>query len=399
MVSHNKNLNGGKIMHNLKAINQETIKVLNQKRIIQLLYRKKQLTKQEIAQTLKISIPTVITNVRELIEQGFLDEAVASKSSGGRKPVIVRFLPDSRYSFGVLITKHHVRIILTNLNFQIIDEKVFHATYKAGNFNSVMAEIKEQIDYIINTNNISIDKILGIGFSLPGTVNEEILMLKNAPNLNLKDICFKDFKQNFEFPLFIENEANASAYAEAFINYNYAETSLVFISITEGIGTGIIINDNVYKGYNKRAGEFGHMTIVKDGKQCNCGRKGCWELYASKTALLDEYKKVLNINDKSLKYFIDMSRTDLKAKGILNNYLVFLAEGIKNIILTLDPRYIIIGGEISDYKSLIEEDLKNKIFEVNNFYDRSECKISFSNLEGNSSILGSALLPMKKLFF
>lgn len=386
-------------MHNLKAIDQETIKILNQKRIIQLLYRKKQLTKQEIAQTLKISIPTVISNVRELIEQGFLDETVVGESSGGRKPVIVRFLPDSKYSFGVLITKHHVRIILANLNFYVIEEKIFHAVYKVNEFNSIITIIKKEIDNIIKTNNIPIDKVLGVGFSLPGTVNEENLLLKNAPNLNIKNVCFKDFQKDFPVPLYIENEANASAYAESFINFNHVKNSLVFLSITDGIGTGIMISDNVYKGYNRRAGEFGHMTMVKDGRQCNCGKKGCWEMYASKNALLEEYNKTFNTKDTNLKDFMEMSKNDVKAKAILNNYLDFLAEGIKNIILTLDPECIIIDGEISKYKSLIYTDLKNKIFEENNFYDKKDCHVSFSNLQGNAAILGSALLPMKKLFF
>jgi predicted NBD/HSP70 family sugar kinase len=199
--------------------------------------------------------------------------------------------------------------------------------------------------------------------------------------------------------LYIENEANASAYAESFINFNYAKNSLVFLSITDGIGTGIIINDNVYKGYNRRAGEFGHMTMVKDGKQCNCGKKGCWEMYASKKALLEECNKAFNSEDTGLKDFMEMSKIDLKAKSILNNYLDFLAEGIKNIILTLDPECIIIDGEISAYKDLIETDLKNKIFEENNFYDKKDCQVSFSNLEGNAAILGAALIPMRKLFF
>lgn len=386
-------------MNKLKAIDQETIKALNQKKIIQLLYRNKQLTKQDISKALNISIPTVISNVKELIDQGFLDEAGVGKSSGGRKPTIIRFLPNSRYSLGVCITKDQVRIILTNLNFDIIDESSFNMPEQSDNLQNLLLRIKEETDHIINTNSIPIDKILGIGFSLPGTVDEKNLLLENAPNLKLKNINFKDFQHDFQFPLFIENEANASAYAESFINFNSIISSLVFISITEGIGTGIIISDNLYKGYNKRAGEFGHMTIVKDGKQCNCGKRGCWELYASKKALTNEYRKKFSNYDDKLNDFLEMTKTNSIAKEILDNYLDYLAEGIKNIILMLDPRDIIIGGELSNYKSLIETDLKKKVFEENSFYSEEECKISFSNLEENAAILGAALLPMEKLFY
>ncbi|MBV7272025.1 ROK family transcriptional regulator [Clostridiaceae bacterium UIB06] len=386
-------------MNKLNFIDQETIKVINQKKIIQLLYRNKQMTKQDISKALKLSIPTVISNVKELIEQGFLDEAGVAESTGGRKPTIIRFIADSRYSFGVCIAKDKVRIILSNLNFDIIEERFFDLPSKLDNFKELILRIRKEVDYIISAHNITTQKILGIGFSLPGTVNEKKLLLENAPNLKVKNICFKEFQDDFEFPIFVENEANASAYAEAFINFNNIINSLVFISITEGIGTGIIIGDNLYKGYNKRAGEFGHMTILKDGDQCNCGKKGCWELYASQKSLVNKYKKAFGDDKNDLDYFLRLAEDNDKAKEILDEYLEYLAEGIKNIILMLDPRNIIIGGEISYYKTLIEKDLKSKVFEENNFYDEEECKISFSELQGNASILGATLLPMEKLFF
>lgn len=386
-------------MNKLNSIDQEVIKVINQKKIIQLLYRNKQMTKQDISKTLKLSIPTVISNVKELIEQGFLDEAGVAESTGGRKPTIIRFISDSRYSFGVCIAKGRVRIILSNLNFDIIEERFFELPDKLDNFEKLILKIRKEVDYIVGTHNIDTQKILGIGFSLPGTVNEKKLLLENAPNLKLKNICFKEFQDDFQFPIFIENEANASAYAEAFVNFNSIINSLVFISITEGIGTGIIISDNLYKGHNKRAGEFGHMTILKDGDQCNCGKKGCWELYASQKALINKYKKAFGDDGKNLDYFLGLVQNDQKAKKILDEYLEYLAEGIKNIILMLDPRNIIIGGEISHYKTLIEKDLKDKVFEKNSFYNEEECKISFSELQGDASILGATLLPMEKLFF
>lgn len=386
-------------MSKLKNIDQEAIKMINQKKIMQLLYRNKELTKLEISRTLNLSIPTVITNINELIGQGFLDEAGVGESSGGRKPVIVRFLPNSRYSIGVCITKDQIRIILTNLNFDVIAEKYFNMPEELESFESLIFEINDEIENLISINGIQREKILGIGFSLPGTVNEERLLLENAPNLNLKNISFKEYEDVFKFPLYIENEANASADAEAFINFSNIRNSLIFLSITEGVGAGIIIGENVYNGYNKRAGEFGHMTIVKDGKQCSCGKKGCWELYASKKALSNEYKRVFNNKEMNLREFFELSKDDLKAKEILSNYLECLAEGIKSIILMLDPENIILGGEICNYKSLIEEDLKNKIFEENSFYNEKDCKIIFSDLNENASIFGAVLLSMKKLFY
>lgn len=380
-------------MGKLTGIDQEMIKAQNQKRIINLLYRENQLTKQEISKHLKISIPTVITNVNEIIDKGFFDEAGVAESNGGRKPTIIRFLPNSRYSIAVNLNKDEIRIILVNLNFEIVSAKILNIADKFDDIEILFSEIKVAIDDIIKLNNISIDKILGIGFSVPGTVNRSKLTLKSAPNLKLKDVSFRSFEETFNLPIYLENEANAAAYAEAFINFGSIKNNLVFISITDGIGAGIIIGDNLYRGYNNRSGEFGHMTIVKDGKPCNCGKNGCWELYASEKALLNECKEI------SLDEFITKAQTDDNSKKILNNYLEYLAEGLKSIILILDPQSIIIGGKISYYKEFIERDLRNKVFKQQNLYNENECKLVFSNLKQDASIFGAAFLTMEKLFF
>ncbi|MGV8979757.1 ROK family protein [Clostridium sp.] len=380
-------------MYKLKGIDQETIKSHNQKRIINLLYREKCLTKQEISKRLQISIPTVITNVKEIIEQGFLEEAGVAKSNGGRKPTIVSFLPNSRYSLAVNMIKDEIRIILINLDFEIISEKTLKDLDDFSDIKLIFSKIKAEIQNIIDFNNIPISKILGIGFSVPGTVNSAKLTLISAPNLKLKNINFREFEETFNIPVYIENEANAAANAEAFISFGGIKNNLVFVSITEGIGSGIIIRDDIYRGFNKRAGEFGHMTIVKDGRQCNCGKTGCWEMYASEKALLEECE------ESSLGEFLIKSQTNENYKKILENYLDYLAEGVKNIILILDPRSIIIGGKIAYYKDLLQKELQSKIFTQNTLYNENECKVMFSNLKQDASIFGAAFLTMEKLFF
>ena len=385
-------------MKNLNILDQKTIKEINKKNIIQLLYKNNQLTKQEISKVLHISIPTVISNVNELKEEGYLDEAGVAGSTGGRKPIILKFLPEARYSFGVCITRNKIRIALINLKLEIIKEVELELFVEFG-IDTIMDNIKECIDTIVESFKIPKDKIIGVGFSLPGTVNEEKLLLGNAPNLRLKNINLKKYETKYNYKFYIENEANAAAYAETFLNVDKIVKNLVFVSITEGIGAGIMINGNLYKGCNKHAGEFGHMTIVKNGKQCNCGKKGCWELYASEKALIKQYNQEFDIKDKSLKEFFKLIKINVKAKNILYDYIGYLAEGIKNIILIMDPEEIIIGGEITYYEENFIEILIKKVFEENSFYTKEKCKLSFSKLKSNASILGVALMTMQEIFF
>ena len=386
-------------MKKFAILDQETIKEINKKNILQLLYKNGQLTKQEISKKLYISIPTVISNVNELIVEGYLDEAGVADSTGGRKPIIVRFLPNSRYSFGVCITRNKIRVALINLRLEIIKEEEIRLSEELESIDIIMDKIKECIDIIVAAFKLPKDKIIGVGFSLPGTVNEEELLLVNAPNLKLKNIHLKKYETKYNYKFYMENEANAAAYAETFLNSDGALKNLVFVSITEGIGAGVMINDNLYKGCNKRAGEFGHMTIVKNGDQCNCGKKGCWEMYASEKALLKQYNQEFNVADKSLKEFFKLTKTSEVAKSILYNYLDYLAEGIKNIILIADPEKIIIGGKIAYYEEYFKELLIMRVFEENSFYTKEECSLSFSKLKENASILGAALMTMQDIFF
>ncbi len=387
------------ILKNLNLLDLETSKEINKKNMIQLLYKNGQLTKTEISRKLNISIPTVTSNVNALKEEGYLDEVGVAKSTGGRKPILVKFLPDARYSFGVCVTRNKIRIALINLKLEIIKEEEFELSDELQNIDTIMDSIQECIDRIVDSSKIPKDKIIGVGFSLPGTVNEEKLLLGNAPNLRLRNIDLKKYEAKFCYKFYIENEANASAYAETFLNFDTVVKNLVFVSITEGIGAGIMINDELYKGCNKRAGEFGHMTIVKDGEQCNCGKKGCWELYASEKALIKQYDQAFNTTGKSLKEFFELTRIDEKAKKILCNYIDYLAEGIKNIILITDPGEIIIGGEISYYEDYFKERLVEKVFEENSFYTNEESKLTFSQLKENASLLGAALMTMQDIFF
>ncbi|WP_027624311.1 ROK family transcriptional regulator [Clostridium lundense] len=386
-------------MIKLNILDQETIKITNKKRIINLLYKKRELTKQDISKKLNISVPTIINNVNELIKEGILEEAGVGDSTGGRKPVIVKFISSARYSFGVEVKPHYVRIILVNLDSEIQYDKYFKMNC-LQNFNKVLDKVEEEIDIAIKETKIERYKVLGVGFSLPGTVNEEKMLLEIAPNLMVKNICFQKFQSRINIPVYIENEANAAAYAEINLSIGNEMKNLVYISITEGIGVGVIVEDNLYKGKNKRAGEFGHMTIVPNGIECNCGRKGCWEMYVSERALLNYYNNNSTEKISLLKEFFNkLDNNEEIAIKVWKRYIDYLSIGIQNIILALDPHYVVVGGEISEYEDNLLNYLNEKVFIENKFYNEKDNRILLSKLKKDSSIKGAALLPYNKLFF
>jgi predicted NBD/HSP70 family sugar kinase len=331
--------------------------------------------------------------VGELKEEGIVEEAGMATSTGGRKPVIIRFLPNSRYSIGVDLGRDYVRAVLTNLDSKIIEERRKELT--AITENEVLSLMKALIEELIESRSEEKDKLLGIGVSLPGTVNEKELVLEVATNFRLKNMSFKELHNHFQLPVFLENEANAGAIGESRLGVAKDLKSLIYVSVTEGIGGGIFIDNDMYKGRERRAGEIGHMCIAKNGRQCNCGRKGCWETYASNRAFVKDYNQKAKEKVKNISEVIQRFEAGEEiAAQVVEEYIDNLAEGIESLIFIFNPDYIVIGGEISKHSNIFNGKLSNRIFNNNEFYKEGDVNILFSSLGEDSNILGASLIPI-----
>lgn len=381
----------------MQVIENSDIKTNNKKRIIKLLAKERELTKLEISRKLDISVPTVTTIVGELIEEGIVLEAGMATSTGGRKPVIIKFLPNSRFSIGLELGKEYIRAVLTDLDSKIIEDK--RKALDDTNEDEILDKMKCLINEVLESSENVHEKLLGIGFSLPGTVNEADLKLEIATNFKLRNLYFKEFQDYFNVPIYLENEANAGALGESKLGVAKALTNLIYVSITEGVGGGILINESMYKGKSMRAGEIGHMTIYKNGRTCNCGKSGCWETYASNRALINDYYEATNIKASNIGEIIEKFQSgDHLAARVIETYIEDLAEGIGNLNFIFNPDYIVIGGEISKYSKVFQSKLVAKIFNNNQFYNEGDVEILFSSLGSDSNILGASLVPILKSF-
>ena len=385
-------------MAKMNTLNQEQIKEINRVNIINILRTKGETTKQEIAGILGLSIPTVTTNINSLMDEGLVTEAGVAKSTGGRKPVILRFEENARYAFGVDVTPESIRIILVNLNLKVIDETSFD--YKrVYSFSDVLEQIEKEVRSMLRKNKIIKKLVVGIGISLPGLVDEDRLILENAPNIGVRDFDFTAFEEKSGFKVNIENEANIAALAEATIGVGRKKTNMVYVSITEGVGTGIIIDNHIYKSNRKKAGEFGHMRISNEDTKCNCGRTGCWELYASKKALLKYYQEASGSPAPSLdEIFYEVKEGRKPAVDAVSKYIEALFIGIENIILGLNPEYVIIGGELGKYDRILLELLGDEQKLKSSYIIYEGTKVLFTELGDRSALMGAALLPLENIF-
>jgi len=383
----------------ISKIDKETIRLNNKKTIINLICKKGEMTHADIKKALGISITTIISIINELIDEGIVEHARTGYSTGGRKPAIVCFCKSTYYSIGADFLMGSIRIILTNLDSEVLKD-ISVPTPAENTPEKIFEVIRESIERIIIEQSIPKNRVLGVGLSIPATVNEEKLLLEEAVNLGLRNVNFSELEKMIGLPVYIENEANIAAYAETKLGIAKEMSNVVYTSITKkGVGTGIIIQGHLYKGKNKRAGECGQIKIMMDGEKCVCGRLGCWNAYVSEDSLVSQYNRVSSEKVYTLEDFISkLEAGEETAKATWDRYLDYFAAGIDSIINTLDPSYIIIGGKIAQYGQYLLEPLKDRIFKDNIFFKRDDVKILISKLKGDSSILGASLLALEKFY-
>lgn len=377
----------------LIEVNHSKIKETNRKKIITLLLQKNEITKLDISRELDISITTVSTNVTELKGEGIVEDVRTLESTGGRKAVAIKLNENCKYSIGVAITPHHIKISLVNLKKKQIEN--ISIRHENNGIENIITVIKEQLAFVMNKYNLSSEKLLGVAFSLPGTVDFQAGIIKYAYLLGVKNF---NFKENFEYlnvPIFIENEANLSAYYE-FLNKGQDINNLLYISITDGLGLGIVIDKKIYRGDNNSAGELGHIKISIDGKKCKCGSRGCLEVYTSINALIDGYNEkvgeaILDIEEFEKKY----NNSDEIAREVFEKYIKILSIGISNLIMILDPSSIVIGGDINDLLRGKISELKKNVYKDNLFTDENSCNINIANFR-ESYLLGAAMMPIEE---
>lgn len=363
------------------------IKETNYKRILQLIGKGQHLTKLDIAYTLKISIPTVTTNINELKQEGIIDEIESDIYTGGRKPKIIKIIPNSRVSIGISITKFKVVVVIMNLLEDVMMVK--ESECEGGELVDYIEKGKGLIKEAIEELDIQEESILGVGISIPGTLNQKLGVIEQT-NMGYKEISLNHIYNLFDTTVYIENEANLSLLAEKSIGKHDELKNLLYIGINEGLGGGVFVNGELFTGTSGRAGEFGHMRFIEKGT----GRGYRVEDQISTRSLVQHYKQKTGENIKSFSNFEKLVKEQNPiAIEILMDGIEILLMTIYNLTMVLDIQKIVIGGKVGRLiksEPRLLEKLINKYSEI---LDKLDLDMEFSEIR-NTSATGAALLPI-----
>ena len=273
----------------------------------------------------------------------------------------------------------------------------------------IFDDIKKAVDLAVADAGISMDDVISVGVGTPGTVNKNNGYIEFANNLDFKNVPAKEMLEaRLNKTVYLDNDANCAALGEAVAGCGKGAKNFVAVTLGTGVGSGIIIDGKIINGSNFAAGEMGHMVIAIDGEQCNCGRRGCWESYASATALIRQTKDAMKHNQDSIMWqivndnidavngrtaFDAMRQNDKAGKEVVDKYIYYVATGIINIINSLQPEFICVGGGIANEKETLLEPLRTHVNrERYSHYSSKQTKIVSAELGNDAGIYGAALL-------
>lgn len=359
----------------------KTGKQQNQEKVIRLLRREEELTKQELAHKLNLSMPTVLNITDVLMNGGILEESGVNESTGGRRAKTLCLKKNVMYGVGIHIARRSLGMVLTDLCGEVLATRSLPLVYD----DSVEWYRKLGISLLdfLSENKISGNRVLGVGISVPGIINESENQLMRSHVFNMRNVSLDRFYKHILFPLVIANDANCGCFSEMDGGLN----NFLYVALNESLGGAIVNHHELVLGDTWQAGEIGHMILHPGGKQCYCGKRGCADAYLSADALLEE-------NETAECFFAAVEAGQEEACIRWDAYLENLAIFLTNLRMIQNTK-LILGGVIGDYMEPYMDRLCDKMIPYDLFARDIDYVIPCSK-HTNSLAQGAAMMAMER---
>ncbi len=334
-------------------------------------------TKQELASSLNLTLPTITKNIDYLSELGLIKVCGSRGQTGGRRAITYSLCSEAKIALGLDITKHHVACVAVDLYGKIISFKrtwlVFEntATYYKG--------VADLLNEFIADNKIDNDKILGVGIGIQALVKSDNKIVFYSRIMDFGKDAYEMFRKYIPYDIAMFNDAKASCFAEKWVNKDIRNA--FYILLSNNVGGAMIINGQVYSGNSFKAAEVGHITLVPQGRQCYCGQCGC----------VDPYLAASNLSQDDLSGYFENLKTTSDSRLLDNwdRYLYYLAATINNVRSLMDCD-IILGGYVGAYLEPYLDEIKKRVLKISTFDSDSDF-IKLCSYKYESIAAGAAL--------
>jgi N-acetylglucosamine repressor len=335
---------------------RSTPREVNRQILLNLVREHEPISRADLARRMEIARGMVSSLVDELVTDGSLYEGATIGSPRGRRPQMLFVRTRGRLAISIDVRFSRTYVMLGDFSGTAIATETFDTIEDPA---ALVAELRVRVRRLLSTHKDA-GRCEGLGLGVPGMVDSETGRILNAPHLGWRDVDIRDaLSEAVKLPVYVENAPIACALAQMWLGQRGATelSDFVYVSVSDGVGTGVVINGQVLRGKRNTAGEFGHVPLSADGPECHCGSRGCLEAYASDLATMVRYlgrkfspataRGIVEASGISVADVIMRSRSgDGRATRAIEETARHLGAGLAVIINTLSPAQICVGGEI-----------------------------------------------------
>ncbi|MDT4911471.1 MAG: hypothetical protein QOC66_599 [Pseudonocardiales bacterium] len=368
------------------------------------LYLRGALSRQQIGAATGVSLATVSNVVGELIEQGLVIESGLEESNGGRPRGLVQVNEKYGFVIGVDIGETAFLVELFDLAMTVLASHRSSTVLTHLEPEDAVTHVVEGIEQVIADANVSTKDIIGIGIGVPGVVEHRDGAVVHGQSVGWDAVPFEQLlRRHVALPLIIDNGAKTLGQAETWFGAARGVDNAIIALLGIGVGTGIISNRQLYRGATSSAGEWGHTTVVVDGRECRCGARGCLEAYIGAAAIVSRHEELAggdqHVTQLDLEVRVDhllaTRADDAFAAQVLDEVTTYLGVGIANLVNLFNPQRVVVGGWVG--QRLSEELLP----QIRAAAARNALRLPFSHVEivraelgADAVALGAATLPI-----
>ena len=358
-----------------RVATRTTSRDINRRIALNVIREHQPISRADLARHLNITRGVVSTLVQELIAQGVIYEGATGEIARGRKPTFLHTRTHDRLAIAVDVRFSKTYLMLCDFSGRQLALEAHDTIFGVPEF---IKDLSVRIRRMLKTHCAKAN-CEGIGIVVPGMVDQRTGMILNAPALGWRDVDVRDkLSAATGLPVHIENSGRACTLAQLWLERGHATgpDSFVFISVSDGLGVGMVANGELVRGHDNIAGEFGHMPLNLDGPRCMCGASGCWEAYVSNLATLSRYFgwNLSKLSPNSLRDAEQNSFTvldlvararggDAKAIAAIQTTARFLGLGLGTIVNIVNPDCLYVAGEITAAWDLMEGTVRQALAE------------------------------------
>ncbi|MDE0588608.1 ROK family transcriptional regulator [Halocynthiibacter sp. C4] len=354
-------------MKNDKISSSSDQRESGRQQVISAIRKAEQIARIDIASQTGFSPATVTSITSELLNAGLIEEVAASEqrdTKRGRPRVALKIRGDSHFVAGIKVANTSATVALMNFEGQTIAESEIPLPSSQLSGPEMVNFIRTALEDTLEDTELSIEKLSGLGLGVAGIIDAPRGFVYWSPSMTERNVPLRDLiEADIPLPVFIDNDANLVAKAEQLFGMGKSYSDFIVVTIEHGVGMGIVIDGQIYRGTRGCGAEFGHTKVHLNGALCRCGQRGCLEAYVADYALMREAEIMGSGGNEELsenrlaQLFTDAKSGDSLAQSIFHRAGTMFAMGLANIVNIFDPELIILSGERMQFDYLYADDV------------------------------------------